>query len=61
MLERQGQPRGCGRAASRPHVPMSGYAPRPQEIAMRLAAHKLPIRTRFVVREEPGAEAEETA
>jgi large subunit ribosomal protein L16 len=29
--------------------------------AMRLAAHKLPIHTRFVVREEPGAEAEESA
>jgi large subunit ribosomal protein L16 len=27
--------------------------------AMRLAAHKLPIKTRFVVREEPGAEVPE--
>ena len=29
--------------------------------AMRLAAHKLPIHTRFVIREEPGSEAEVSA
>jgi large subunit ribosomal protein L16 len=40
---------------------MSGVTPDVAKEAMRLAAHKLPIRTRFVVREEPGAEAEETA
>ena len=38
---------------------MSGV---PQDVAkeaMRLAAHKLPIRTRFLVREEPGSLAQE--
>ncbi len=34
---------------------MSGVAPDIAKEAMRLAAHKLPINTRFVVREEPGA------
>jgi large subunit ribosomal protein L16 len=40
---------------------MSGVAPDVAKEAMRLAAHKLPIRTRFVVREEPGAATEATA
>src|SRR3981081_1330643 len=35
---------------------MSGVTPDVAKEAMRLAAHKLPIRTRFVVREEPGAD-----
>ena len=38
---------------------MSGVSPDVAKEAMRLAAHKLPIRTKFVVREEPGAEAHE--
>jgi large subunit ribosomal protein L16 len=40
---------------------MSGVSPDVAKEAMRLAAHKLPIRTRFVVREEPGAAAPEEA
>ena len=40
---------------------MSGVAPEVAKEAMRLAAHKLPIATRFVVREEPGSEAEAEA
>jgi len=35
---------------------MSGITPELAREAMRLAAHKLPIRTRFIAREEPGAE-----
>ena len=35
---------------------MSGVSPEIAKEAMRLAAHKLPIPTRFVVREEAGAE-----
>lgn len=34
---------------------MAGVAPEVAKEAMRLAAHKLPIATRFVVRDEPGA------
>lgn len=37
---------------------MSGVSPEIAKEAMRLAAHKLPIKTRFLVREEPGAVAE---
>jgi large subunit ribosomal protein L16 len=33
---------------------MDGVAPDVAKEAMRLAAHKLPVRTRFVVREQPG-------
>ena len=40
---------------------MSGVTPELAKEAMRLAAHKLPIRTRFVVREEPGAHLEASA
>ena len=40
---------------------MSGVTPEIAKEAMRLAAHKLPIKTRFVVREEPGAAAEAQA
>ena len=40
---------------------MSGVAPDVAKEAMRLAAHKLPIATRFIVREEPGTEAEAEA
>ena len=40
---------------------MSGPAPEVAKEAMRLAASKLPIATRFVVREEPGSEEEERA
>ena len=43
---------------------MAGVTNEVAREAMRLAAHKLPIKTRFVVREEPGAEvpvAEEAA
>ncbi len=40
---------------------MSGVSAETAKEAMRLAAHKLPIATRFVVREEPGSEAEATA
>src|SRR5437879_11460833 len=35
---------------------MAGVTNEVAKEAMRLAAHKLPIKTRFVVREEPGAE-----
>jgi large subunit ribosomal protein L16 len=35
---------------------MSGVSHQTAKEAMRLAAHKLPIPTRFVIREEPGAE-----
>jgi large subunit ribosomal protein L16 len=37
---------------------MAGVSEEVAKEAMRLAAHKLPIQTRFLVREEPGAEAE---
>jgi len=37
---------------------MSGVTDQVAKEAMRLAAYKLPIRTRFVVREEPGSEVE---
>lgn len=40
---------------------MSGVTPEVAKEAMRLAAHKLPIKTRFLVREEPGAVAEASA
>lgn len=39
---------------------MSGVTPEVAREAMRLAAHKLPIRTRFLVRHEPGAESPES-
>src|SRR2546430_6725113 len=39
---------------------MAGVTNEVAKEAMRLAAHKLPIKTRFVVREEPGAEVAET-
>ena len=39
----------------------SGVTDEVAKEAMRLAAYKLPIRTRFVVREEPGAEVEANA
>jgi large subunit ribosomal protein L16 len=39
---------------------MAGVSSEIAREAMRLAAHKLPIKTRFVVREEPGAEVPET-
>ena len=39
---------------------MAGVTDEVAREAMRLAAHKLPIKTRFVVREEPGAEVAET-
>jgi large subunit ribosomal protein L16 len=37
---------------------MSGVSHDVAKEAMRLAAHKLPVKTRFLVREEPGALAE---
>lgn len=37
---------------------MAGVSPDVARAAMRLAAYKLPIRTRFMVREEPGADVE---
>jgi large subunit ribosomal protein L16 len=40
---------------------MSGVAPEVAKEAMRLAAHKLPIRTRFVQKEEVGTEVQSTA
>ena len=40
---------------------MAGVAPETAKEAMRLAAAKLPIHTRFVVREEPGSEVETAA
>jgi len=39
---------------------MSGVSPEVAKEAMRLAAHKLPIRTRFVMKEEAGAEIQAT-
>jgi large subunit ribosomal protein L16 len=36
---------------------MSGVSEQTAKEAMRLAAFKLPIKTRFLIREEPGAEA----
>lgn len=39
---------------------MAGVTHETASEAMRLAAHKLPIKTRFVVREEIGAEVEAT-
>jgi large subunit ribosomal protein L16 len=38
---------------------MAGVTDEVAREAMRLAAHKLPIKTRFVVRTEPGAGVEE--
>jgi large subunit ribosomal protein L16 len=38
---------------------MSGVTPEVAKEAMRLAAHKLPIRTRFVQKEEVGTELPE--
>jgi large subunit ribosomal protein L16 len=40
---------------------MSGVTPEVAKEAMRLAAHKLPIRTRFVMKEEAGTEVQATA
>jgi large subunit ribosomal protein L16 len=40
---------------------MAGVTHETAQEAMRLAAFKLPIKTRFVVREETGAEVEATA
>ncbi|MGI8848334.1 MAG: 50S ribosomal protein L16 [Candidatus Dormibacteria bacterium] len=40
---------------------MSGVTHEVAKEAMRLAAHKLPVKTRFMVREEPGAVAEASA
>jgi large subunit ribosomal protein L16 len=40
---------------------MAGVSHEIAQEAMRLAAHKLPIQTRFLVREEAGAETEATA
>jgi large subunit ribosomal protein L16 len=40
---------------------MSGVSPEVAKEAMRLAAHKLPIRTRFVQKEEVGTEVQSTA
>ncbi|HXA30250.1 MAG TPA: 50S ribosomal protein L16 [Candidatus Angelobacter sp.] len=40
---------------------MSGVSPEVAKEAMRLAAHKLPIRTRFVAKEEVGTEVQSTA
>jgi large subunit ribosomal protein L16 len=40
---------------------MSGVTLEVAKEAMRLAGHKLPIPTRFVVREEPGSEVAESA
>jgi large subunit ribosomal protein L16 len=37
---------------------MSGVTLEQAKEAMRLAAHKLPVRTRFLVREEPGTVAD---
>jgi len=37
---------------------MSGVTPEVAKEAMRLAAHKLPIRTRFVMKEEAGTEVQ---
>ena len=40
---------------------MAGVTDEVAREAMRLAAHKLPIRTRFMVRQEPGSEVEASA
>jgi len=40
---------------------MSGVSPEVAKEAMRLAAHKLPIRTRFVAKEEVGTDVQSTA
>ena len=40
---------------------MAGVTHETAQEAMRLAAHKLPIKTRFVMREESGAEVEAPA
>ena len=40
---------------------MAGVTPELAKEAMRLAAHKLPVRTRFLVREEPGVVEEAAA
>lgn len=40
---------------------MSGVSPELAKEAMRLASHKLPVRTRFVVKEEPAAATEAQA
>jgi large subunit ribosomal protein L16 len=40
---------------------MSGVSPDVAKEAMRLAAHKLPIRTRFVQKEEVGTDVQSTA
>jgi large subunit ribosomal protein L16 len=40
---------------------MSGVTPEVAKEAMRLAAHKLPIRTRFVQKEEVGTELPQAA
>ena len=59
----KGQPEGWV-AVVRPGLilfEMAGVSGETAREAMRLAAHKLPIRTRFLVREEPGAAVEETA
>ena len=37
---------------------MAGVTQETAREAMRLAAHKLPIKTRFVMREDTGAEVE---
>jgi large subunit ribosomal protein L16 len=57
----KGQPEGWV-AVVRPGLvlfEMAGVSEETAREAMRLAAHKLPIRTRFLAREEPGAEVEE--
>jgi large subunit ribosomal protein L16 len=58
----KGQPEGWV-AVVRPGLvlfEMAGVSHETAREAMRLAAFKLPIRTRFMVREEPGAEVEAT-
>jgi len=58
----KGQPEGWV-AVVRPGLmlfEMAGVSSEIAREAMRLAAHKLPIKTRFVVRDEPGAEVEAT-
>jgi large subunit ribosomal protein L16 len=40
---------------------MAGVAPEQAKEAMRLASHKLPVRTRFLVKEEPAGAAEAEA
>jgi len=56
----KGQPEGWV-AVVRPGLilfEMAGVTHEIAQEAMRLAAHKLPVRTRFVVRDEPGSEVE---